>query len=60
MERRHSPCKMKHFVRVHKAVAKCSCELTHVRLCMSVSAFAQNSAPLTIQISVKFLVGGLY
>jgi hypothetical protein len=36
MKRRHSLCKMKHFVRVHKAVAKCSCELTYVRLCLSV------------------------
>lgn len=34
-------------MRVHTAVAKCSCELTHVRLCPSVSA------PPTRQISVK-------
>lgn len=56
MKRRHSLCKTKHFVRVYKAVAKCSCELTHVRLCPSASAFARNSAPPTRQISVKFHV----
>jgi hypothetical protein len=41
-------------MRVHTAVAKCSCELTHVRLCPSVSASARNIAPPTRQIFVKF------
>jgi len=54
MKRRHSLCKTEHFVRVHTAVAKCSRELTHVRFYPSVSASAQNSAPPTQQISVKF------
>lgn len=55
MKRRHSLCETEDFVRVHTAVAKCSCcELTHVRLCPSVSASARNSAPPTKQISVKF------
>jgi len=53
MKRRHSLRKTEHFVLVHTAVAKCNCELTHVRLCPSVSACAQNIAPPTRQVSVK-------
>jgi len=54
MKRRHSLSKTEHFVRVHTAVAKCSCLLTHVRFCPSVSASARSSAPPVRQISVKF------
>lgn len=41
-------------MRVHTAVAKCSCKLTHFRFYPSDSASAQNSAPPTRKISVKF------
>lgn len=44
---------------VHTAFAKCSCELTHVRLCPSVSACAQNSSPPTRQISVEVHIWAL-